>query len=167
MPQKNLALEALRKLLNDEVKIRNARNAIEAMKFSDMLQKTINRYQNRSIDTAEAMQELMRLAREMEQSKQRGDELGMSDQELAFYDALLAVDSVREAMDHERIRAVVHDVVIAVQRSATLDWSKSGQRQAKLRSAVRRALINHKITDSDTRDNLVELIFEQALRIAA
>jgi hypothetical protein len=72
MPQKNLALEALRKLLNDEVKLRNTRNANEGRKFAEVLQQTINRYQNRSIDTTQAMQELMKLAREMEASKSRG-----------------------------------------------------------------------------------------------
>lgn len=145
MPQKNLALEALRKLLNDEVKLRNTRNSIEARKLSEMLQQTINRYQNRSIDTAQAMQELMKLAREMEVSKSRGEELGMTEQELAFYDALLAVDSVKEVLDDERVRQVVRDVVAAVQKSATLDQEPAAagraapQRQARAaRARLRR-----------------------------
>jgi len=132
-----------------------------------MLQQTINRYQNRSIDTAQAMQELMELAREMEASKSRGEELGMTEQELAFYDALLAVESVKEALDDERVREVVRDVVVAVQKSATLDWTRSRQRQSALRRNVRRALLAHGFADAKTRDNLVELIFEQAWRIAA
>jgi type I restriction enzyme R subunit len=132
-----------------------------------MLQETINRYQNRSIETVEAIQELMKLAKEMETSAARGDELGMTVQELAFYDALLAVDTVKDALDDERIRAIVHEVVSAVQKSATLDWRNSRSRQARLRSNVKRALLNHGFDDAETRDNLVELIFEQALRIAA
>ena len=167
MPQKNLALEALRKLLNEEVKVRNTRNAIEARKFSELLQQTINRYQNRSIDTAEAMQELMKIAREMKEAEGRGEKLGMTSEELAFYDALLVVDSVAEALDDARIRAVVRDVVAAVQGSASLDWRRSNRKQARLRSQVRRALRQHGFREPATLDNLTQLIFEQAWRIAA
>jgi type I restriction enzyme, R subunit len=104
-----------------------------------MLQATINRCQNRSIDTTQAMQGLIELAREMEGSQQRGEQPGKSEQKLAFYDALLAVESVSKAMDDDRFREIVHDVVLAVQKSTTLDWKQSRQRQAKLRSAAARA----------------------------
>jgi type I restriction enzyme R subunit len=167
MPQKNLALEALRKLLNDEVKLRNTRNAIEARTFSEMLQQTINRYQNRSIGTAQAMRELIRLAKEMKEAEGRGEKIGMTEAELAFYDALLSVDSVAAALDDERVRTVVRDVVAAVQRSATLDWRKSKQRLSALRRNVKHALREHGFRDQATLDNLTHLIFDQAWRIAA
>jgi len=167
MPQKNLALEALRKLLNEEVKVRNTRNLIEARKFSEMLQQTINRYQNQSIDTAEAMRELMKLARQMKDADRRGEELHMTSEELAFYDALLAVDSVAEALDDARILDVVRDVVAAVQATTSIDWRRSGTKQARLRSKAKRALRVHGFREPATLDNLVQLIFEQAWRIAA
>src|SRR5680860_1008513 len=98
----------------------------------------------------------MRLARQMKDAEKRGEELGMTEEELAFYDALLAVDSVGAAMDDARVREIVRDVVAAVQGSASLDWRKSNQKQARLRSQVKRALRKHGFLEPATLDNLVQ-----------
>ena len=98
LPQKNLALELLRKLINDDIRARAGRNVVQAPFFADMLEKTIVRYQNRSIDAAQVIAELIDIAKEIRQANQRGEELGLSEEELAFYDALAANESAKQVM---------------------------------------------------------------------
>ena len=161
MPQRNLALEALQKLLNDEIKQRSARNVVEGRSFADMLEKTILRYQNRSIETAEAISELIRIAREMRESADRGEQLGLSERELAFYDAIASVESVTDVLDDEALRGIARDVLQTVRNSATIDWTKRESTRAGMKLAVRKALRKHKFPKESVAI-ITELIFSQA-----
>lgn len=160
MPQRNLALEALKKLLNDEIKTRTARNVVEGRSFADMLEGTILRYQNRSIETAEAIAELIKLARKIRESTDRGEELGLTERELAFYDAIASVKSVKDVLDDDGLREIAREVLQTVRHSASIDWTKRESTRAGMRLAVPRALRKHKFP-KDAVDNIAQLIFDQ------
>jgi type I restriction enzyme R subunit len=106
LPQKNLAIEALRKLLNDQLKTQSKKNLVQSRLFSDMVQKTIQKYQNRSLDTAEIIAELVTLAKNMREAQSRGDKLKMSDEEIAIYDALEVNDSAVKVLGDETLRQI-------------------------------------------------------------
>src|SRR5689334_4449906 len=118
LPQKNLAIEALRKLLNDQLKTQSKKNLVQSRLFSDMLQKTIQKYQNRSLDTAEIIAELVNLAKNMRESHSRGDKLKMSEEEIAFYDALEVNDSAVKVLGDETLRQIALELVGAVRKNA-------------------------------------------------
>jgi type I restriction enzyme, R subunit len=106
LPQKNLAIEALRKLLNDQLKTQSKKNLVQSRLFSDMVQKTTQKYQNRSLDTAEIIAELVTLAKNMREAQSRGDKLKMSDEEIAIYDALEVNDSAVKVLGDETLRQI-------------------------------------------------------------
>jgi type I restriction enzyme, R subunit len=106
LPQKNLAIEALRKLLDDQLKTQSKKNLVQSRLFSDMVQKTIQKYQNRSLDTAEIIAELVTLAKNMREAQSRGDKLKMSDEEIAIYDALEVNDSAVKVLGDETLRQI-------------------------------------------------------------
>src|SRR5208337_674988 len=122
LPHKNLALELLRKLLNDEIKARSRKNVVEARSFLEMLEKTIKLYQNRSIETAEVIAKLIELAREMREAHKRGENLGLTDDELAFYDALEVNDSAVKVLG-DTLRTIARELVEAVRNNVTIDWA--------------------------------------------
>ena len=123
LPHKNLALELLRKLLNDEVKARSRKNVVEARSFLEMLEKTIKLYQNRSIETAEVIAKLIELAREMREAHKRGENLGLTDDELAFYDALEVNDSAVKVLGDDTLRTIARELVESVRNNVTIDWA--------------------------------------------
>jgi type I restriction enzyme R subunit len=140
IPQKNLALEMLRKLLNDEIKVRSRRNVVQSRTFSEMLENSIRRYQNRSIESAQVLQELIELAKEIREANQRGENLGLSEDELAFYDALEVNDSEVQVLGDETLKAIARELVIAVRRNVSIDWTERETVRAKLRTIVKRLL---------------------------
>ena len=140
LPHKNLALELLRKLLNDEVKARSRKNVVEARSFLEMLEKTIKLYQNRSIETAEVIAKLIELAREMREAHKRGEKLGLTDDELAFYDALEVNDSAVKVLGDDTLRTIARELVEAVRNNVTIDWAVKESARAKMRTIVRRLL---------------------------
>ncbi|GAQ00148.1 type I restriction endonuclease subunit R [Leptolyngbya sp. NIES-2104] len=140
IPQKNLALEVLRKLLNDEIRTKSARNVVQARSFSEMLENTIRRYQNRSIESAQVLQELIELAKEMREANRRGESLGLSEDELAFYDALEVNDSAVQVLGDATLKAIARDLVEAVRRNVSIDWTERETVRAKLRTIVKRLL---------------------------
>jgi type I restriction enzyme, R subunit len=140
MPHKNLALELLRKLLNDEIRSRSRRNVIQSRTFSEMLENSIRRYQNRSIESAQVIQELIELAREMREANKRGEDLGLSEDELAFYDALEVNDSAVKVLGDETLKAIARELVEAVRRNITIDWTEREPARAKLRTIIKRLL---------------------------
>lgn len=140
LPQKNLALEVLRKLLNDEIRSRSRRNIMQSRTFSEMLENSIRRYQNRSIESAQVLQELIELAREMREANQRGEDLGLTEDELAFYDALEVNDSAVQVLGDETLRAIARDLVAAVRRNISIDWTERETVRAKLRTIIKRLL---------------------------
>jgi type I restriction enzyme R subunit len=140
LPQKNLALEVLRKLLDDEIKTRTRKNVVESRRFSEMLENSIRKYQNRSIDTASVIAELVQLAEEMRESHRRGADLKLSDEELAFYDALEVNDSAVKIMGDEVLRQIALELVDTIRRNVTIDWTVKESVRAKLRTMVKRIL---------------------------
>ncbi|MEB3337408.1 MAG: DUF3387 domain-containing protein, partial [Leptolyngbyaceae bacterium] len=143
MPQRNLALEVLRKLLNDEIRSRSRRNVVQSRTFSEMLENSIRRYQNRSIASAQVIQELIELARDMRAANQRGEALGLSEDELAFYDALEVNDSAVQVLGDDTLKAIARELVEAVRRNVSIDWTERETVRAKLRTLVKRLLRRH------------------------
>jgi type I restriction enzyme R subunit len=140
IPQKNLALELLRKLLNDEIKVRSRRNVVQSRTFSEMLENSIRRYQNRALESAQVLQELIELAKEIREANQRGENLGLSEDELAFYDALEFNDSEVQALGDETLKTIARELVIAVRRNVSIDWTERETVRAKIRTIVKRLL---------------------------
>jgi len=140
MPHRNLALELLKKLINDELKTRSRKNLVQARSFAEMLEQTIRRYQNRSIETAQVIAELIELALEIRAAQRRGETLGLTEDELAFYDALEVNDSAVQLLGDETLQAIARELVQTVRRNVTIDWTVKESIRAKLRTTVKRLL---------------------------
>lgn len=140
LPQRHLALELLRKLINDEIKTRSRRNLVQSRSFAQMLEQTIQRYQNRAIETAQVMQELIELAREIRSAYKRGEDLGLTEDELAFYDALDLNDTSVQALGDKTLQAIARDLVETIRRNVTIDWTVKESVKANLRRLVKRLL---------------------------
>mmetsp|Transcript_23662 Transcript_23662/g.42112 ORF Transcript_23662/g.42112 Transcript_23662/m.42112 type:complete len:1047 (+) Transcript_23662:5622-8762(+) len=140
MRQSNLALEALRKLLAGEIKSRQKQNVVEAKAFSERLEAAVARYHANAITSLEMIQELVDMAKELSASSLRGEDLGLSAEELAFYDALALNDSAVEAMGNDELRIIAHELVEQLQKNVTVDWHLKESARAKLRVLVRRIL---------------------------
>lgn len=143
MKHQNLAVELLRKLLHDEVKARSGRNLVQARSFADLLEKAVRRYQNRSIQAAQVIEELIGLARDMSHAQRRGDALGLTSDELAFYDALEVNDSAVKVLGDDKLCLIARELVAAVQKNVSIDWTVRESVRAKLRVIVRRLLRHH------------------------
>ena len=161
LPHKNLALELLRKLLNDEIKARSRKNVVEARSFLEMLEKTIKLYQNRSIETAEVIAKLIELAREMREAHKRGENLGLTDDELAFYDALEVNDSAVKVLGDETLRTIARELVESVRNNVTIDWAVKESARAKMRTIVRRLLRKYGYPP-DKQEKATQTVLEQA-----
>jgi type I restriction enzyme R subunit len=143
MQHKNLAVELLRKLLNDEVKARSRHNLVQARSFAELLEKAVRRYQNRAIEAAQVIEELIDLAKQMREAQKRGEKLGLSNDEVAFYDALGVNDSAVQVLGDETLRMIARELVETVQRNVTIDWTVKESVRAKLRVIVKRILRKH------------------------
>ncbi|PRZ46870.1 type I restriction endonuclease subunit R [Tritonibacter scottomollicae] len=140
MEHKNLALEALKKLLSGEIKARQQRNVVEAKAFSERLQAAVARYHANAITSLEMIQELIDMAKDMKASADRGDDLGLNEEELAFYDALAQNQSALEVLGNDELRQIAHVLVEQLQKNVTVDWQRKESARAKLRVLVRRIL---------------------------
>ncbi len=161
MPQRNLAVELLQKLLRGEVAIRRRTNLVQARSFADMLEQTLRRYQNRAIEAAQVIEELIQLARDMREAGARGERLGLTDDELAFYDALETNDSAVQVLGDETLRAIAQELVDTVRRNVTIDWTLRENVRAQLRVLVRRILRKHGYPP-DKQDKATQTVLEQA-----
>ena len=123
MPQRNLAVELLQKLLKGEVATRRRKNVVQARSFAEMLEQTLRRYQNRAVEAAQVIEELIQLAREMRRANARGERLGLSEDELAFYDALETNDSAVKVLGDETLRGIARELVETVRNNVTIDWT--------------------------------------------
>ena len=143
MPHRNLAVELLEKLLRGEVSTRRRKNLVQARSFAEMLEQTLRRYQNRAIEAAQVIEELIELAREMREANERGEALGLSEDELAFYDALETNDSAVQVLGDETLREIARELVDTVRDNVTIDWTLRENVRANLRRLVRRILRRH------------------------
>ncbi|MCH7954375.1 MAG: type I restriction endonuclease subunit R [Candidatus Marinimicrobia bacterium] len=161
LPHKNLAVELLRKLLNDEIKSRHRKNVVLARSFAEMLEKAIRKYQNRAIEAAQVIEELIELAKTMKKAQDRGEELGLNDDEIAFYDALEVNDSAVKVLGDEALKIIARELVEAVKRSVTIDWTIRENARAQIRVIVKRILRKHGYPP-DMQEKATQTVLEQA-----
>jgi len=166
LPYKNLAVEMLRKLLRGELRLRWRKNVVQARSFADMLEHTIRRYQNRAIEAAQVIEELIQLAKNMRVANTRGELLGLSEDELAFYDALEVNDSAVKVLGDETLRGIARELVNAVRANVTIDWTLRESVRAKLRVLVKRVLRKHGYPP-DKQEKATQTVLEQAEVLAA
>ena len=166
MPQRNLAVELLQKLLKGELAVRRRKNVVQARSFAEMLEHTLRRYQNRAVEAAQVIEELIRLAREMREANARGEQLGLSDDELAFYDALETNDSAVQVLGDETLRDIARELVDTVRRNVTIDWTLRENVRANLRRLVRRILRKHGYPP-DKQEQATRTVLEQAEVLSA
>lgn len=166
LKHKNVAAELLQKLLKDEIKTRAKRNVVQARMFSEMLKKTLNAYHNRAIATQEVIEELIRLAKDMHAATRRGEDLGLNDDEIAFYDALAMNESAVQAMGIAELKVIAAELVTAVHNSVTTDWTVRESARAKIRVMVRRILKKHGYPP-DLREEATRTVLEQAETLCA
>ena len=161
MPHRNLAVELLKKLLRGEVSTRRRKNVVQARSFAEMLEETLRRYQNRAIEAAQVIEELIKLAREMREANERGEALGLSEDELAFYDALETNDSAVQVLGDETLRDIARELVDTVRNNVTIDWTLRENVRANLRRLVRRILRRHGYPP-DKQEKATQTVLEQA-----
>jgi len=161
MPQKNLAVEMLRKLLQNQISIRRRKNVVQARSFAEMLEQAIKKYTNRAIEAAAVIEELIGLARDMREASARGEKLGLSDDELAFYDALETNDSAVSVLGDETLRKIAQELVEKVRANVTIDWTVRENVRAALRVLVKRILRKYGYPP-DKQEKATQLVLEQA-----
>jgi type I restriction enzyme R subunit len=161
LPHKNLAVEVLRKLLNDEIKVRSRKNVVQARSFSKMLEESIIKYQNRAIEAAQVIEELITLAREMRTAQKRGEELNLNEDEIAFYDALEVNDSAVKVLGDETLKNIAHELVSAVRRNVSIDWTVRENARAHIRVIVKRILRKYGYPP-DKQEKATQTVLEQA-----
>lgn len=161
LPEKNLAVELLERLLEGEIKSRFGSNVVQEKKFSDLLGNVIKRYQNRSIETAQVMEELVEMAKKFREAASRGELLGLTEDEVRFYDALATNESAVKELTDETLKKIAHELTENLRQNLTLDWSERESVRAKLRLMVKRVLRKYKYPP-DQQEAAVELILQQA-----
>jgi len=161
MKRRNLAVELLRKLLKGELAVRRQRNVVQARSFAEMLDRTVRRYANRAIEAAQVIEELIQLAREMRAASARGEALGLSEDELAFYDALGTNDSAVQVLGDETLREIARELVETVRNNVKIDWTLRENVRANLRRLVKRILRKHGYPP-DKQEKATRTVLEQA-----
>lgn len=161
MPHRNLALEMLKKLLNDDIKTRARKNLIQSRSFAEMLEKSVRAYQNRSLDAAQVIAKLVELAKDMREAHKRGEDLGMTEDELAFYDALEVNDSAIKVLGEPTLRDIARELVDSVRKNVTIDWTVKESVRAKLRVLVKRILKKHGYPP-DKQEKATQTVLQQA-----
>lgn len=166
LEKKNLALEALRKLLNDEIRSRSKTNVVETKLFSERLEAAIARYHTNAISTVEVLQELIDLAKEVRAARRRGEDEGLSQDEIAFYDALAESASAVELMGNDSLKVIAYELVVSLKSSISVDWSHRESARARMRVLVKRILRKHGYPP-DLQDAAVQTVLRQAEALSA
>ena len=166
MPQPNLAVELLQKLLRGELATRHRKNVVQARSFAELLERTLHRYQNRTVETAQVIEELIELAQEMREANARGEELGLSEEELAFYDALETNDSAVKVLGDDTLRTIARELVKTIRNNVTIDWTLRENVRANLRRLVRRILRRYGYPP-DKQERATRTVLEQAEMLSA
>ncbi len=166
LEKKNLALEALRKLLSDGIRSRSKINVVQTRLFSERLEDAVARYHANAITTAEVLQELIKLAHDIRAARQRGEEQGLSDEEIAFYDALAENKSAVEAMGDDNLRVIAHELLVSLKQNVTVDWAHRDSARARMRVLVKRILRKYGYPP-DLQDAAVQTVLRQAEELSA
>nr|WP_269430266.1 HsdR family type I site-specific deoxyribonuclease [Leptospirillum sp. Group II 'CF-1'] len=161
MPQKNLAVELLRKLLAEEIKTRSRKNTVQARTFSELLEKSLRAYHNRAIETVEVIEELIKLAKEIRIAERRGEDLGLTEDEVAFYDALETNDSAVKVLGDETLKKIARELVQEVRASVTIDWKDRENVRAAIRVKIKKILRKYGYPP-DKREKAIQTVMEQA-----
>jgi type I restriction enzyme R subunit len=161
MPQRNLAVELLRKLLAGEIKTRGRKNVVQARSFLEMLEESLRRYQNRAIEAAQVIEELIALARNMREASSRGESLSLTEDEVAFYDALETNDSAVKVLGDETLKKIARELVETVRKNVTIDWTVRENVRANLRVLVKRILRKYGYPP-DKQEKATQTVLEQA-----
>ena len=161
MPRRNLAVDILQKLLNMEILKRRRKNVVQARSFAEMLERTLRRYHNRSVEAAQVIEELIQLAKEMREAKARGERLGLTDDEIAFYDALETNDSAVQVLGDDTLRTIAQELVRTVRNNVAIDWTIRENVRAKLRVLVKRVLRKYGYPP-DKQEKATRTVLEQA-----
>ena len=166
MKQPNLAVELLQKLLKGELAARRRKNVVQARSFAEMLEQTVRRYGNRAVEAAQVIEELIQLARDMREANALGKALGLSEDELAFYDALGTNDSAVQVLGDETLREIARELVETVRRNVRIDWTLRENVRANLRRLVKRILRKHGYPP-DKQEKATRTVLEQAEVVSA
>ena len=166
LKHKNVAAELLARLLNDELKTRSKRNLVQSQLFSDKLKKALNAYHNRAIATHEVIEELIKIAKEMEAAKKRGEDLGLTDDEIAFYDALSVNESAVQLMGDDKLKVIAAELISTVRKSVTIDWTLRESARAKIKVMVKR-ILNKYGYPPDLQAEAVKTVLQQAELLCA
>jgi type I restriction enzyme R subunit len=166
LPEKNLAVELLERLLEGEIKTRFSTNVVQEKKFSELLLSTIRRYQNRAIETAQVMEELCEMAKKFKEAVQRGESIGLTEDELAFYDALANNEASVKELGDETLKKIAHELTENLRNNVSVDWSVRENVRAKLRLMVKRILRKYKYPP-DKQEEAIELVLKQAETLSA
>jgi len=166
LKHKNVAAELLEKLLKDELKVRSRRNLVQAQVFSEKLKQTLNAYHNRAISTMQVIEELIKLAKDLDAASKRGEALGLTDDEVAFYDALAANQSAVIAMGDDKLKVIAAELITQVRKSVTIDWTLRESARARIRVMVKR-ILNKYGYPPDLQDEAVKTVLAQAELLSA
>ena len=161
LERKNLALEALRKLINDSIRSRSKTNVVQAKAFSERLEDAVARYHANAITTAEVLEELIQLAKDIRAARQRGEEAGLSDEEIAFYDALAENLSAVQVMGDDKLRVIAHELLVSLRENVSVDWARRDSARARMRVLVKRILRKYGYPP-DLQDSAVQTVLQQA-----
>lgn len=161
MPQKNLAVELLERLLKDEIKARFRENVVQSKKFSDLLMQSLNRYHNRAIETVQVIEELIQMAKEFNKASSRGEGLGLNNDEIAFYDALESNEAAALKLGDDNLKKIAVELTENLRKNTTIDWAVRDTVRARLRLMVKRILRKHKYPPGGEED-AVKIVLEQA-----
>ncbi len=166
LKHKNVAAELLEKLLKDELKVRSKRNLVQSQVFSEKLKKTLNAYHNRAISTMQVIEELIKLAKDLDAATKRGEDMGLTDDEIAFYDALASNDSAKQAMGDAKLKVIAGELISQVKKSVTIDWTLRESARAKIKVMVKRILNRHGYPP-DLQEEAVKTVLAQAELLCA
>ena len=158
MKNKNLAVEMLKKLINEQVKVYKRTNLVKSERFSEMVQETLNRYLNGMLTNEEVIQEMLKLARDMAKASEDGNKLGLTDEELAFYDALTKPEAVKDFYSNDELVALTKELTETLRKNKTIDWQKKESARAKMRLLIKKLLKKYKYPPEGQEDALKTVI---------
>lgn len=160
MKQKNLALEILKRLINDQIVVFNRTNIVKSEKFKDMYQRTVNAYLNGLKTSTEVFQELLELAAQLRSEQDAGNEMGLSSEELAFYDALTKPKAIKDFYENDELIAITRELTDMLRKNRTIDWQNKESARANMRRMVKRLLKHHKYPPDEVQD-AVDVVIHQ------
>ena len=158
MKEKNLAVEVIRRLIEDQVRIYKKTNIVKSFRFSEILQALVNKYLNGLLTNEEVIDELLNLAHEIQQAKQEGQDLGLTEEEMAFYDALTKPQAIFDFYSNEELVAITKELTEALRKNKTIDWQKRQSARAAMKMLVKRLLKKHKYPPEDLEDAMQTVI---------